>query len=122
MSFMGSMHLHRTLSYYLGRTCRPGVRGSRRWGVPSSAWPGRGSGTPEQQLIASAVVFSGGPRGDGELIIERLAIADAAPEKLRPVGHIWNGIRRPRQEAPQVGLVPAEAVACAVSMPPNSFP
>lgn len=49
-----------------------------------------------------------------QLIVERLAISEASPQELRPVGNIGNRIGRFREQSPQFWMVPTELMACAI--------
>jgi hypothetical protein len=51
-----------------------------------------------------------------QLLVERLAVLQAAPKELRPLGHFRERIRPLGQEAPEIGMVPAEFVASAVAV------
>jgi hypothetical protein len=70
----------------------------------------------------SPVVLVPRPKRSGKLVIERLAIADAAPQELRPLGHVGDGVGGLGQETPELGVVPAEFVAGAVTMPADPTP
>ena len=51
-----------------------------------------------------------------ELSIERLSVAKAAAEKLRPVRDLGKRVLPFGQEAPKVGVVPAELVSARVAV------
>jgi hypothetical protein len=51
-----------------------------------------------------------------ELLVERLAVTEAAPHELRPGRHGDPRLQRLRQEPPEGGVVPAEVVSAAVAV------
>ena len=55
-----------------------------------------------------------------QLLVEGLAVADAASQELWPVRHRWLRIRRLGQESPQFRVVPAEIVARTVAVLSNA--
>jgi hypothetical protein len=56
------------------------------------------------------------------LLVERLAIADAALQELRPIGNDRHGIGSLWQERPKLGMMPAQLVAGAVPVRANGPP
>ena len=56
------------------------------------------------------------------LLIERLPIAYAAAEEVRPAWHDRKRIRSFRQQRPQRRMVPAELMAGAVTVLANTLP
>src|SRR5207245_4540217 len=61
------------------------------------------------------VELVGGPRRIRELLVQRLPVADAAPQELGPGGDGDPRIERFRHPPPQVRMVPAELVSAAVA-------
>jgi len=68
-----------------------------------------------------AVEGFAGSRCVRSLLVERLAIADAALHELRPVGNDDGRIGSFGQQRPQVWVMPAKFVACAVAMFSNAL-
>src|SRR5688500_7295494 len=66
-----------------------------------------------------------GPRRLRRLLVQRLPIADAAAQELRPLRYHREGVGLLGQQPPQRRLVPAELVQVAVAMssdaPPQRF-
>lgn len=60
--------------------------------------------------------FARGAWGVGRLLIQRLTVAKAASEELRPVGDRRDGVGVLGEEFPEIGMVPAEVVAGGVAM------
>jgi hypothetical protein len=54
------------------------------------------------------------------LLIERLAVANAAPKELRPIRHGGKRVLLLREEAPETGVMPAELLTGAVSVFANA--
>src|SRR5262245_19484936 len=57
-----------------------------------------------------------------QLVIKRLAVANAAAKKLRPCGDGRQRILLVRQQTPKRGMMPAEVVARAVAMHADALP
>jgi hypothetical protein len=70
----------------------------------------------------SLLVLFGRPADVRKLSIERLAVLNAAPEKLWPVWHLGQWVRRLWQETPQLWMMPAERLPGALSMLADSLP
>jgi hypothetical protein len=56
-----------------------------------------------------------------QLLVQRLAVVNAAANELRPVGHNGQRVGFFRQQRPQRGVVPAQLVARAVAMRANAL-
>src|SRR5262245_2097834 len=56
------------------------------------------------------------------LLIQRLSVAYAAPEKLRPCRHCWLGVLFLGKQSPEIRVMPAQLVARAVTMRTNPLP
>jgi len=54
------------------------------------------------------------------LLIERLAIANAPPEELRPIGHRGKRVLLFREEAPETRVMPAELLTGTVPVLANA--
>jgi len=54
------------------------------------------------------------------LLIERLAIANAAPKELRPIGHRGKRVLLFREEAPETRVMPAELLTGTVPVLANA--
>ena len=61
------------------------------------------------------------PRRGRQLPVERLAIANAAAQKLRPLGHHRQRIGSLGQERPELRMMPAQLMRRAVAMRANAF-
>jgi hypothetical protein len=72
--------------------------------------------------LDSRVQFVPDSGSAGKLVIERLAIPDTAAQELWPLGHVRDRVRGLGQEAPEFWMVPAEIMAAAVPVLPDSFP
>jgi hypothetical protein len=57
-----------------------------------------------------------------ELLVERLAIPQAALQKLRPVRHDRHGVRLLRQQRPERRMMPTQLMPCAVPMSADAVP
>ena len=57
-----------------------------------------------------------------QLLVERLAIPEASPQELRPVGNTRNGIGRFREQPPQSRVMPTQLMARTVPVRPDSGP
>lgn len=68
------------------------------------------------------VEFLARPGRAGELGVEGLAVANAAAHEVGPVGDRGHRVGGLREERPEVGMVPAQVVAGAVSMLPDPSP
>jgi hypothetical protein len=54
------------------------------------------------------------------LLIERLTIANAASEELRPIGHRRQRVLPLGEESPEAGMMPAELLTGAVAVLANA--
>src|SRR5262245_35571602 len=90
-----------------------GARGASAAGAPS--WPRRQDPTTHQDG-ASRLIGRVGAGRIRELLIQRLSVDDAAPQKLRPCWDRRQRVRLLREESPELGMMPAERVAGAVSV------
>ena len=86
--------------------------------VEAGCIPGRVSDVTSRPSAFGLLADTG---SGGKLLIERLAIADAPPQELWPFRHLRDRIGDLGQEPPELGVVPAEFVTGAVSVPPDSF-
>jgi hypothetical protein len=57
-----------------------------------------------------------------ELLVERLAIPQAAFQKLRPVRHDRQGVRLLWQQSPERRMMPTQLMPCAVPMSADAVP
>ena len=104
---------------------RDGLRPSARAALPPEALETmRASADPATCLRVCAATgeLSFRSRCVGQLAVERLAVSQAPPQELRPVGHTRNGIARLWEQSPQIWMVPAELMARAIPVLPNSGP
>src|SRR6185436_7903572 len=62
-----------------------------------------------------------GPRCIRELLVQRLAIPQAAPQELRPSGDPGQRVGLLGQEAPERRVMPAELLAGAVAVRPDAL-
>ena len=76
-------------------------------GIPADSSFPRGGTTGIRCITARRV---------GRLLVERLAVTDAALQKLRPGRYQNLGLQFVWQQLPQIGMVPAQRMATAVSM------
>jgi hypothetical protein len=72
--------------------------------------------------LSALVEFFARPGRAGELGVEGLAVANAAAHELGPVGDRGHRVGGLREERPEVGMVPTQIVAGAVSMLPDPSP
>jgi hypothetical protein len=63
-----------------------------------------------------SLIFLVGARGVGQLFIQGLAVAEAAAQKGRPLGHGGGGGGLLGEQGPKGGLVPAEVLTRAVAV------
>src|SRR5678815_664778 len=77
---------------------------------------------PHTVPMRSAVGLLGGARRIGDVTVERLPVADAASEELRPFRHGGKGIRALGEQPPELRVVPAELVAGGVAVLPDAGP
>jgi hypothetical protein len=68
------------------------------------------------------VVLLRRPGSGGQLVVERLPVADAASQELWPLRHFRQGISGFGQETPELGMVPAELMVRAVTVPTDTVP
>src|SRR5688572_10547266 len=97
------------------------MRRSRAWpaprggGPPVRAGPTSRPGALRPAGVALDERFRR-PRGAGELLVERLPVADAAAHELRPLGDDRRRVGALGEERPELRVVPAELVAGAVAV------
>ena len=56
------------------------------------------------------------------MVVERLPVADAASQELWPLRHLRQRISGFGQETPELGMVPAELMVRAVTVPADTVP
>src|SRR5262245_31720616 len=112
----------RTWSMYMALTVPPvptgmkaGVRTTPR-GMAISPRLALPSVATRRKENASAIVFLVVHWGARRLLVERLAVADAAPHEFRPRRHRDRRLDLFGQQRPHIRMMPAEIMAARVAM------